>query len=38
MNKQLVIVGARCDVLLYPGSDFIIGIGKAEIRKKMQAW
>lgn len=38
MNKQLVIVGASCDAVLYPDSDFIIGIGKAEIRKKMQAW
>lgn len=30
------VVGVSSDAMRYSGSDFVIGIGKAEIRKKMQ--
>lgn len=32
------VLGTSCDAVLYPNSDFIVGIGKAEIRKRIQNW
>lgn len=30
------VVGASCDAIRYSSSDFIVGIGKADIRKRIQ--